>query len=227
MQRRLSTKISCPRQPLPRRPHLAPQTLLLCPTTTFPAVTSDADLIAACLRGDPRAQRQLYNQFAGLMLTVCRRYLKRQEDAEEALLLGFAKVFRALPTFRLEGSFEGWVRRIMVNEALMELRRREPLHLSFEEFAQPENLASTPATADTQLQAEELMALLQELPTGYRTVFNLYALEGYSHPEIAEALGISEGTSKSQLSKARAMLQRRLNGGGRAAERAAVPMYNF
>jgi RNA polymerase sigma-70 factor (ECF subfamily) len=190
-------------------------------------VTSDADLIAACLRGDPRAQRQLYNQFAGLMLTVCRRYLRQQEDAEEALLLGFAKVFRALPNYRHEGSFEGWVRRIMVNEALMELRRREPLHLSFEDFAQPENLASTPATADTQLQAEELLALLQELPVGYRTVFNLYALEGYSHAEIAEALGISEGTSKSQLSKARALLQRRLNGGGRSAERAAVPMYNF
>ncbi|WP_151088603.1 RNA polymerase sigma factor [Hymenobacter baengnokdamensis] len=171
---------------------------------------TEPDLIAACLRGEPRAQRQLYNQFAGLMLTVCRRYLKRHEDAEEALLLGFAKVFRALPTFRQEGSFEGWIRRIMVNEALMELRRREPLHLSLEEFAQPENLASTPATADTQLQAEELLTLLQALPTGYRTVFNLYAIEGYSHPEIAEALGISEGTSKSQLSKARAMLQRKL-----------------
>ena len=177
---------------------------------------TEPDLIAACLQGEPRAQRQLYNQFAGLMLTVCRRYLRRTEDAEEAMLLGFAKVFRALPTFRQEGSFEGWIRRIMVNEALMELRRREPLHLSFEEFAQPENLAATPATADTQLQAEELLALLQELPVGYRTVFNLYALEGYSHPEIAEALGISEGTSKSQLSKARALLQRRLSGATRA-----------
>lgn len=183
---------------------------------------TDADLIAACLRGDPRAQRQLYNQFAGLMLTVCRRYLKRPEDAEEALLLGFAKVFRALPTFKQEGSFEGWVRRIMVNEALMALRRREPLHLSFEEFAQPENLAATPATADMQLQADELLALLQELPTGYRTVFNLYALEGYSHLEIAETLGISEGTSKSQLSKARALLQRRLSGG-----RKAQPIHNY
>ena len=171
---------------------------------------SEADLIAACRRGEPRAQRQLYDRLAGLMLTVCRRYLRRREDAEEALLLGFAQMFRALPTYRGEGSFEGWVRRIMVNQALMELRRREPLHLSFEDFAQPEKLASTPATADTQLQADELLALLQTLPPGYRAVFNLYALEGYSHLEIAEALGISEGTSKSQLSKARAMLQRRL-----------------
>ena len=187
-------------------------------------MTTEADLIAACLRGEPRAQRQLYQQYAGLMLTVCRRYLRRPADAEEALLLGFAKVFRALPTFRQEGSFEGWIRRIMVNEALGELRRPGPLHLSFEDFAQPESLATTPATADTQLQAEELLALLQELPAGYRTVFNLYALEGYSHPEIAELLGISEGTSKSQLSKARALLQRRL---GYVAPRPGAALLSF
>ena len=172
---------------------------------------TEADLIAACVRGEHRAQRQLYDQLAGLMLTVCRRYLKRREDAEEALLLGFAKMFRALPSYRFAGSFEGWVRRIMVNEALMQLRQRETLTSSFEDFAQPENLATTPATADTQLQAEDLLALLATLPTGYRTVFNLYALEGYGHQEIAELLGISEGTSKSQLSKARALLQRRIS----------------
>jgi len=171
---------------------------------------NEADIIAACVRGEHRAQRQLYDQLAGLMLTVCRRYLKRREDAEEALLLGFAKMFRALPNYRFEGSFEGWVRRIMVNEALMQLRQREMMTVSFEEFAQPENLATTPATADTQLQAEDLLSLLATLPAGYRTVFNLYALEGYGHQEIAELLGISEGTSKSQLSKARAMLQRRV-----------------
>jgi len=172
---------------------------------------TETDLIAACVRGEHRAQRQLYDQLAGLMLTVCRRYLKRREEAEEALLLGFAKMFRALPNYRFAGSFEGWVRRIMVNEALMQLRQREMITASFEEFAQPENLATTPATADTQLQAEDLLALLATLPVGYRTVFNLYALEGYGHQEIAELLGISEGTSKSQLSKARALLQRRLS----------------
>ncbi len=174
-------------------------------------MTPEADLIAACQRGEPRAQRQLYERLAGPMLTVCRRYLRRREDAEEALLLGFAQMFRALPTYRGEGSFEGWVRRIMVNQALMELRRREPLTRSFDDFAQPENLAAVPATADTQLQADDLLALLAELPPGYRTVFNLFALEGYGHPEIAALLGISEGTSKSQLSKARAQLQRRVN----------------
>ena len=172
---------------------------------------TEADLIAACQRGEPRAQRQLYERLAGLMLTVCRRYLRRREDAEEALLLGFAQMFRALPAYRGTGSFEGWVRRIMVNQALVELRRREPLTLSFDDFARPENLAATPATADTQLQADDLLALLGALPPGYRTVFNLFALEGYGHPEIAALLGISEGTSKSQLSKARALLQRRIN----------------
>jgi RNA polymerase sigma factor (sigma-70 family) len=171
---------------------------------------TEAELIAACIRGEHRAQRQLYDHLAGLMLTVCRRYLKRREDAEEALLMGFAKMFKALPNYRFEGSFEGWVRRIMVNESLMLLRQRESMLVSMEDFAQPENLATTPATADTQLQAEDLMSLLADLPTGYRTVFNLYALEGLAHQEIAAMLGISEGTSKSQLSKARAMLQRRL-----------------
>ena len=178
-------------------------------TLSYPAL-SEAELIAACQRQEARAQRLLYERLAGLMLTVCRRYLKRREDAEEALLVGFAKMFAALPAYRAEGSFEGWVRRIMVNEALMLLRRREPLTLSFDDFAQPENLASSPATADTQLQADDLLALLAELPPGYRTVFNLYALEGFSHQEIGAMLGISEGTSKSQLSKARAMLQRRI-----------------
>ena len=169
---------------------------------------TDADLIAACRQGNSRAQKLLYERFAGLMLSVCLRYLRHREDAEEVMIGGFVKVFRALNQYRHEGSFEGWIRRIMVNEALGQLRRKEPLHLAIDDV--PSTAAVTPATADTQLQADDMLALLAELPAGYRTVFNLYALEGYSHPEIAELLGISEGTSKSQLSKARAMLQRRL-----------------
>ena len=169
---------------------------------------TDADLIAACRQGNSRAQKLLYERFAGLMLSVCLRYLRHREDAEEVMIGGFVKVFRALDQYRHEGSFEGWIRRIMVNEALGQLRRKEPLHLAIDDV--PATAAVTPATADTQLQADDMLALLAALPAGYRTVFNLYALEGYSHPEIAELLGISEGTSKSQLSKARAMLQRRL-----------------
>ena len=142
------------------------------------------------------------------MLGVCLRYVRRREDAEEALLSGFTKMFRALSQYRHEGSFEGWIRRIMVNEALGMLRRKEPLHMAIDDLTY--DVPATAAEAESQLNAADLMGLLADLPAGYRTVFNLYALEGYTHPEIGELLGISEGTSKSQLSKARAMLQRRL-----------------
>ena len=169
---------------------------------------TDADLIAACREGSSRAQKLLYERFAGLMLSVCMRYLRRREDAEEALIMGFTKVFRALGQYRHEGSFEGWIRRIMVNEALGLLRRKEPLHMAIDDLTY--DVPATAATAESQLNADDMLAVLAELPAGYRTVFNLYALEGYTHPEIGELLGISEGTSKSQLSKARAMLQRRL-----------------
>ncbi|MEJ7660796.1 MAG: sigma-70 family RNA polymerase sigma factor [Hymenobacter sp.] len=113
------------------------------------------------------------------MLTVCRRYLKRPEDAEEALLLGFAKVFQALPTFRQEGSFEGWIRRIMVNEALMELRRREPLHLSFEDFAQPGKPGRYPRHRRYPAASRGAAGPAPNPTPGYRAVFNLYAVEGY------------------------------------------------
>ncbi|MBC8081770.1 MAG: sigma-70 family RNA polymerase sigma factor [Hymenobacter sp.] len=169
---------------------------------------TDTDLIAACCQGNGRAQKLLYERFAGMMLGVCLRYLRHREDAEEALLSGFAKMFRALSQYRHEGSFEGWVRRIMVNEALGMLRRKEPLHLVIDDLTH--EVPATAAEAESQLNAADMLALLAGLPAGYRTVFNLYALEGYTHPEIGELLGISEGTSKSQLSKARAMLQRRL-----------------
>ncbi|SDY66495.1 RNA polymerase sigma factor [Hymenobacter psychrophilus] len=169
---------------------------------------TETELIAACRQGSSRAQKQLYEQFSGLMLSVCLRYLRRREDAEEALIVGFTKVFRALDQYRHEGSFEGWIRRIVVNEALGMLRRKEPLHLAIDELTY--DVPAVAATAESQLSADDMLALLAGLPAGYRTVFNLYALEGYSHPEIGELLGISEGTSKSQLSKARGMLQRRL-----------------
>ena len=169
---------------------------------------TETELIAACRQGSSRAQKQLYEQFSGLMLAVCLRYLRRREDAEEALIVGFTKVFRALDQYRHEGSFEGWIRRIVVNEALGMLRRKEPLHLAIDDLTY--DVPAVAAAAESQLNADDMLALLAGLPAGYRTVFNLYALEGYSHPEIGELLGISEGTSKSQLSKARGMLQRRL-----------------
>ncbi|MBC6989867.1 MULTISPECIES: RNA polymerase sigma factor [Hymenobacter] len=184
---------------------------------------TDADLIAACRQGSSRAQKLLYERFAGMMLGVCIRYLRHREDAEEVMLMGFVKVFRALDQYRHEGSFEGWIRRIMVNEALGQLRRKEPLHLAIDDYSA--DVAVTAADAESQLNEADLLGLLAELPAGYRTVFNLYALEGYSHPEIGELLGISEGTSKSQLSKARAMLQRRLAAASASASNSSPKEY--
>lgn len=176
--------------------------------TTSITQLSETALLAACCRGEARAQRQLYDQLAPQMLATCRRYLRNPDDAEETMLSGFVKVFRGLGSFRHEGSFEGWVRCIMVRECLNVLARHEPLLLAIEDC--PRLAPALPAVAETDLQTADLLALVQGLPAGYRTVFNLFALEGYTHPEIAALLGISEGTSKSQLSKARTILQRRV-----------------
>ncbi|SNC65030.1 RNA polymerase sigma-70 factor, ECF subfamily [Hymenobacter gelipurpurascens] len=170
---------------------------------------TDPELVAACLQGSAAAQEQLYQRFAPKMLAVCLRYLRHEFDAEDALARGFVKVFRGLGQFEGTGSLEGWVRRIMVREALNLLRRRESVTLSIED-CHLGHLATEMPGADVELQAADLLRLVQELPAGYRAVFNLCALEGYTHPEVAELLGISEGTSKSQLSKARAVLQRQV-----------------
>ncbi|WP_161887744.1 RNA polymerase sigma factor [Pontibacter russatus] len=170
---------------------------------------TEAELIAGCQRADTKAQKLLYERFASQMYGVCLRYLKNGMDAEEALLNGFMKIYQHIGSFEAKGSFEGWVRRIMVNEALGFLRKKEPLHLAIEDSHV--QVAGT-GSADHELAEGELLELLAALPAGYRAVFNLYAIEGYAHKEIADMLGITEGTSKSQLSKARAMLQRRLTG---------------
>ncbi|RAU83225.1 RNA polymerase sigma factor [Pontibacter arcticus] len=171
---------------------------------------TEAELIAGCQRAESKAQKLLYERFASQMYGVCLRYLKAEMDAEEALLNGFMKIYQNIGKFENKGSFEGWVRRIMVNEALAFLRKKEPLHLAIEDGGTMQVASQT--GADHDLAEGELMQLLYTLPAGYRTVFNLYAIEGYSHKEIAEMLSITEGTSKSQLSKARVMLQRRLSG---------------
>ncbi|MFT2007585.1 RNA polymerase sigma factor [Pontibacter sp. 13R65] len=170
---------------------------------------TEQELIAGCQRAESKAQKCLYERFAASMYGVCLRYLKNQMDAEEALLNGFMKIYQHIGQYEAKGSFEGWVRRIMVNEALGFLRKKEPLHMAIEDSHI--QVAATTG-ADQELAEEELLELLQNLPAGYRAVFNLYAIEGYGHKEIADMLGITEGTSKSQLSKARAMLQRRLSG---------------
>ncbi len=163
-------------------------------------------LIQQCLRQNARAQRALYERFSPKMYALCLRYLKESDDAQDVLLKAFTKVFEHLARFKGEGSFEGWIRRIVVNEALMFLRKHKQQPMTIE----LEGAAVAQAEPHTQLEADDLLGLVRALPEGYRTVFNLHAIEGYAHSEIAEQLGISEGTSKSQLSRAKELLRRQI-----------------
>ena len=165
---------------------------------------TEQELIDGCKLDDRRAQKALYERYSPDMLGVCRRYIKVQEDAEDVLVEAFFKVFDKIDQFKQEGSFEGWIRRIVVNESLMFLRKRHNFKLTVEldkvEIGEPANVPA-------ELEAREILSLLNDLPTGYRTVFNLYVLEGFKHKEIAETLGISINTSKSQLILAKKRLQ--------------------
>ena len=158
---------------------------------------TESILIEKLREQDRAAQKWLYDRYSPLMFSVCRRYLRSGEDAEEALVSGFYKVFSQIEHFAAAGSFEGWIRRIMVNESLMMLRKKQPLVFPGEEGAFPDKADSF--SVDAELSAREILDLLDHLPPGYRTVFNLYVLEGYKHQEIADMLGISINTSKSQL----------------------------
>jgi RNA polymerase sigma-70 factor (ECF subfamily) len=164
--------------------------------------------IRACRQGDSAAQRQLYEKYARRMMGVCIRYLGDTFEAEDVLITGFMRVFEKVSQFKGEGSLEGWIRKIIVNEALSHLRRNKRMYLETD-------LEKADYEPDFQrlshhLETEDLLRMIEQLPTGYKTVFNLYAIEGYSHKEIAEMLQISESTSKSQLCRARALLQQHL-----------------
>lgn len=169
---------------------------------------SEEKLIEACRKGDRKSQRELYEKYSPLMYSVCRRYVIELQEAEDILVCGFTKVFNKIDQFKGDGSFEGWIRRIMVNESLTYLRRNKSMFLEVEiEKAERE---PDYQQMHNQLEVEDLYKLIDQLPTGYKTVFNLYAIEGFSHKEIAEQLGINENTSKSQLSRARVHLQKLL-----------------
>lgn len=165
---------------------------------------SESALVQACLQSDRQAQHALYARYAGPMLRVCKRYLNDAFEAEDALMEAFVKVFGKLAEFQGKGSLEGWIRRIVVNEALMKLRQQKSW--TMEAYPEQEKIGLPPEGLEP-LAAEEILNLIARLPLGYQTVFKLYALEGYAHAEIAEMLGISEGTSKSQLARARQLLQ--------------------
>jgi len=163
-------------------------------------------LVIGCIKQERKAQHALYERLAPLMHSVCLRYVKDTAEAEDVLLKGFMKVFQNIKKFRQEGSFEGWVRRIIVNEALMYIRRNKTMYL---EVDIDEAQEAKSINVD-HLQEQDLMRLVQSLPLGYSTVFNLYVIEGYAHQEIAEMLNISEGTSKSQLSRAKHLLRQQI-----------------
>jgi len=165
---------------------------------------SDEDLIRACKSQDREAQKMLYNRYASTLLGICRRYVRQIEDAEDVLLESFYKIFSNINQYEGKGSFEGWMKRISVNESLMFLRRRHNFNISLD--SSHLEISEEDYSIEERLFEEDILSLLDLLPTGYRTVFNLHVLEGLKHREIAETLGISINTSKSQLIQAKRKL---------------------
>ncbi len=170
--------------------------------------TNEKLLIKKAIAGDPHCQKHLYEKFAPKMLGVCRQYIRDLQFAEDVMINGFVKVFKNLGSFEHRGSFEGWIRKIMVRESISYLRKKQFVVYDDEALqSQPKNSAEESSILDV----EYVQQLIDELPEGYKMVFLLYAIEGYKHQEIAKMLKISEGTSKSQLFKARKILQENLN----------------
>lgn len=173
------------------------------------AETFDHKLIDSCIKGNRESQKALYDRLAPRMFPLCIRYLCDRESAEDVLQDGFVTLFTRLQDFKGEGSFEGWARRIFVTTALMSLRKKDALKMS-EDLEAARGLKADTSSQLQNLGYKDLMALITELPPGFRTVFNMYAIEGYSHKEIGEILGISESTSRTQLSRARIWLQNKI-----------------
>ncbi len=173
------------------------------------AMQDDYALVEGCRRQDRLVQRLLYEQYAGKLFVVCKRYVRQPDEAEDVLQDAFIKIYQHIDSFRFESPLEAWLRRIVVNTALKHLRKQK----NWQHTADIADLAPVLPQADESLPGlyhQQLLQLIHELPPGCRTVFNLYAVEGYTHVEIAELLDISEGTSKSQLFRARSLLQRKL-----------------
>ena len=173
------------------------------------AETFDFKLIEACMKGDRVAQKVLYDRLAPRMFPLCIRYVGDRTLAEDILQDGFVTLFTHLGSYKGDGSFEGWARRIFVTTALMYLRKKDALKMS-DDLEAARGLKTDTASQVQNIGYKELMELITTLPPGFRTVFNMYAIEGYSHKEISEMLGISETTSRTQLSRARTWLQEKI-----------------
>lgn len=176
-------------------------------------VESERQLIELCLRGDRTGQEELYRRFAARMYGICLRYAGNALEAQDILQEGFIRVFHRLSQYRYDGSFEGWMRRIFINMAIT-LSKREMKYMAREPLGNAALNAGAAPVELSRLSHLELLSLINRLPRGYRTVFNLYAIDGYTHREIARLLGISVNTSKSQLSGARRNLRELLNNAG-------------
>ena len=167
----------------------------------------ESELIQLAVDNNRQAQQQIYTQFSPKMLSVCRQYIKDIHQAEDIMITAFMKVFVNLKNFQQSGSFEGWIRRIMVNECISFIRVNKKIKYIEDETFFEERFNNV----ESKFSIEDIQFLIDGLPDGYKMVFNLFAIEGFKHHEIAELLGISEGTSKSQLSHARKMLQGQIN----------------
>ncbi len=166
---------------------------------------TEKELVEQCLKLEPKAQRMFFDLFSGRLMTICRRYGRSQQEAEDMLQEAFIRIFSNLSKYKSDGSLEGWVRRITVNTSIKVLQKKGNRHSSddIDDYAID---AGTPSELEV-LEAEDLIALINILPLGYKSVFNLYEIEGYSHKEIGVMLAISESTSRSQLTKAKKMLR--------------------
>ncbi len=171
---------------------------------------TETDIIEGCMNGHRLSQKALYDRYSSKMFGLCLRYAPDYHAAEDLLQEGFVKIYYNIYKYNGSGSFEGWMKRVFINHAIEQLRKTDR-HFS------PEDIDKTPETVTggndiiNKLNMDDLLSLVRSLPTGYRTVFNLYVIEGFSHKEIAEMLNVTEGTSKSQLARAKTMLQAKLN----------------
>ncbi len=166
----------------------------------------DQTLITGCIHNDPASQRELYNRFSPKMLSVCYRFAQSKEDAEDMLQEGFIKVFTQMHTFRNQGAFEGWIRRIIVHTCINFLKKHKKFSESLD-ISYAVNVNVKEETIPSMMQAKQIIECIRLLPMGYKTVLNLYAIEGFSHKEIGQLLDIGESTSRSQYTRAKAMLE--------------------
>ncbi|MCU7548530.1 sigma-70 family RNA polymerase sigma factor [Chitinophagaceae bacterium LB-8] len=163
-------------------------------------------ILQGCLKNSAKAQKSLYEKYSGKMLAVCYRYAHNREDAEDMLQEGFIKVFSQIHTFKSQGAFEGWIRRIIIHTCINNLKKNKKFKESVD-LIHANSLQIREDTIPSILQAKQVVECIRLLPIGYRTVLNLYAIEGFSHKEISDLLDIEESTSRSQYTRAKAMLE--------------------